>query len=113
MTTHKAKRMDNGEWVEGHFVEPNWIIGEEVDSSEEYFYPEFWTPIVKDTLCERVRGTEFFEGDEVTDGKVKAYVEYDDLYSWWQVVITTEAAGRLTSQLGTGNWKPTGKNKHD
>lgn len=52
----RAKRLDNGEWVEGYYVPDTnekfgYIIGKVVDACEEYFGPEWWYPVDPDTVC--------------------------------------------------------------
>ena len=103
MTTHKAKRIDNGEWITSMTIENKrsglWF--KDVDFK--------WVKVDPSTLCERVRGTEFFEGDEVyskTHDLTGIITYSENSYSWR--VRYGEESFRLDF---AEDWKPTGKNR--
>lgn len=61
---------DNG-WVDGYFVKSgntHYIIGEVVDTDEDYITPEFWTPVIPETVgqligVKDIDGVDIYEGD--------------------------------------------------
>lgn len=104
--THKAKDL-NGNWVEGYYVnygDPDLGIIV-INSSHILVNPS--------TLCQRVRGTDFFEGDEVrrVDYPMVGYLKFDYKNCHWY--ISGYGWSATIEELGLDNLKPTGKNIHD
>jgi len=114
----KAKRLDNSEWVEGycsnwkHFDGKKHIDVHTIDlggfSSREH-------EIDPSTLCQQVRGTEFFEGDEMIDEKGhKLYWKFSEKDLRWY--LATEYGDLRWSGgilITWDDWKPTGRNIYD
>jgi len=49
----KGKRKDNGEEIEGYFVGSkfgSYIVGEMIESNEEYCNLEFWYPVESESV---------------------------------------------------------------
>ena len=119
-TTHKAKDL-NGNWVEGWYeydpdalqVHALWVNSKKGFGNVKY-------PINPSTLCERVRGTDFFEGDEMISdlsGQV-GYLFYNSEFHKWQVEFKSRDGEVKKIDLWLAlqyqsSWKPTGKNIHD
>jgi hypothetical protein len=107
MMKAKAKRLDNGEWVEGYYVETpiaKYIsIPDRIGNSDCLIDPK--------TLCQQVRETDFFEGDEIEEvgGDIVGLVEWDGEGKKWQVF----SEGLRYGFDCVTDWKPTGKNIHD
>ncbi len=67
----KAKRIDNGEWVEGHLIQDedvSVILNKIINCNEEYFATEEWRPVDPKTICQftgfkDMNGVKIFEGD--------------------------------------------------
>ena len=105
---YKAKRLDNGEWVEGYYYN---------DFGDHYiYYPDIDVmvdiEIDPSTLCQQVRGTELFEGDEVElssrDEYAKlGYISWNDYHKSFMVKVDS------IHQRLDNYWKTTGKNKYD
>ena len=102
-TKHKAKDLE-GNWVEGYYWNDkgeHWIMVSDSSCPAHEISPS--------TLCERVRGTDFFEGDEITDGSGNRGV----------IVWNQDSCGFLVDFYDhgldeLGDWaKKTGKNIHD
>ena len=39
-----------GDWVEGYFVGPDFIVGEVIEADDECASLEFWVPVLVDTV---------------------------------------------------------------
>ena len=97
----RAKRIDNGEWVEGYFVIGKWYL----DEKERYailptdlcFYPHCeineWIEIDPETLCQYTGKTDEYE-KKIFEGDIVGFI---DLYS-------TESGYSESSCLGEVVW---------
>ena len=97
----KAKRLDNGKWIDGYYFRFN-----------DRHYISTGTEMIeidKKTVCQKVRGTSYFEGDEVTDGEGVGFIEWD-IDDCKYVVLETPYRHNINS---VDEWKITGKNIHD
>lgn len=111
----KAKRIDNGEWFEGYYVHldhTHFIIGlNVVDLDFEFGDAEEIDP---KTLCQQVRGTEFFEGDEfrsIHHPRIKGYLETD--HFGCRIVFGDYSTELNCKEELIKDWKPTAKNIND
>lgn len=101
----KAKTL-TGEWVKGYYSRMKnsaWIEG--------LNNPYCLHKINPSTLCQQVRGTEFFEGDEfeyIHARESKFYLAFDEKKLQW---ILENEYQKVSYNLS--RFKPTGKNKHD
>ena len=117
----KAKRVDNGEWIEGNLIGNNVIVGKIVDFNDEYFNTEFWYKVIPDTVCQFTGmvdngGIKIFEYDTVIANcapsgekqkKVKDHkcvVEYSELHHGWCVLILDHEPGErwMTGYMSYG-----------
>ena len=108
-TTHKAKDL-NGNWVEGWYYFFDHIHYLRC-VNDKGFHEDY--RINPSTLCERVRGTDFFEWDEVEHFgfDMIGNIEFDnDLLQYW-VYHKNRTGFALWSELR--NIKQTGRNRHD
>ena len=116
----KAKRLDNGEWVEGYYT-PLWSANDSeacainkgmIYDQDEQSLDTF--PVDPKTLCQQVRGTDFFEGDEVTAqgsySVLKGYWIYEESTRKWAIKQFDDKPSLDASYF---DWQPTGKNIHD
>ncbi len=107
----KAKTLQ-GKWVEGYYLRFNdfEIITPHSDQGFLEIDPK--------TLCQQVRGTEFFEGDVVTikgesNQDEEWFLVYEQ-YQWWlQLLIGDESDSIELTYDYTKDWQPTGTNIHD
>lgn len=116
----KAKRIDNGEWVEGWYeYDPSyetkhWIL--EIHERHSEGFSNNNHDIDPKTLCQQVRGTEFFEGDEVEmvgDNRFgSGFIEWSDEGFGWRVVHK-EGLPKGVATFHSFAWKPTGRNIFD
>ena len=116
----KAKRLDNGEWVEG-YIRPLWTpkgFNQKyaIDKAQSYTYYEDSLGVYEidpKTLCQQVRGTEFFEGDIVTAqgsySVLKGYWIYEESTRRWAI----KQLDNPSLDASYFDWQPTGKNIHD
>ena len=51
----KAKRVDNGAWVEGSLIGNDVIVGKIVEFEEDYFCTEFWYKVDPETVGQFTR----------------------------------------------------------
>lgn len=107
--THKAKRRDNGEWVEGDCIS-SYCIGVDFHGlTDEDVCFKAVHEIKPSTLCEKARGTDFFEADEVADGNITGFIKWDKGTFRWIVALTN----KIGMELYHTKWKPTGRNYYD
>lgn len=101
----KAKRLDNGEWVEG------WYDFSSEEHHINYAVSRFpsWIEIKPNTLCQQIKGTDLFEGDFVKTDKLEGFIEWLD-YTFYVKVWNGED---YQYHLLSDSWTPTGKNIHD
>jgi hypothetical protein len=120
MILHKAKRIDTGEWVMGFYLQ-TFDPTKEVNTPASHFIFEGVNikeavQINPSTLCQQVRGTEFFVGDEFANPKDDIqslfYIQYDDKLNQWWLMHENGSGITFADRLNIG-LKPTGKNKHD
>ena len=101
-TTHKAKDL-NGNWVDGWYYFFDHIHYLRCVNNKG-FHEDY--RINPSTLCERVRGTDFFENDIVTDGQDKYIITW--IRSGWYAKINNSY-----HSLSDYTFISTGKNRHD
>ena len=70
----KAKRVDNGAWVEGSLIGNDVIVGKIVEFEEDYFCTEFWYKVDPETVGQFTgmtdkKGKKLFEGDVYSMGE--------------------------------------------
>ena len=70
----KAKRVDNGAWVEGSLIGNDVIVGKIVEFEEDYFCTEFWYKVDSATVGQFTgmtdkKGKKLFEGDVYSMGE--------------------------------------------
>lgn len=78
---YRGKRKSDGKWVYGYLIGTNWIVGEVVDSSEEYICPEFWYNVIPETvgICTNEsdsKGEHVYSGDIVEDSEARYEIRY-------------------------------------
>jgi len=109
----KAKRLDNGKWVEGYLV--NCEYDNHTQSNIFRSSIDYWSAddveVDTKTLCQQVRGTELFEGDEVEVECKKYFIVWNNRYLDWEL----QATGKSLSYyiIRECEIKPTGRNIHD
>jgi hypothetical protein len=110
----KAKTL-TGEWVTGSHVQVNekHYILDSCGYDRVKKRPFYGHEINSLTLCQQVRGTEFFEGDEVeavinNQQHVIGFITYNEDSFRWEV----EVLGDIL-RWSLKDWKPTGKNIYD
>lgn len=99
----KAKRVDNGEWVEGYYAMLKYPLGVEHRIYNGYYeqdnpdYPEY--DIVElETVCQFTglldkNGKKIFEGDAITDDTGIGVIVWDNLACSFKVSYTKENKG--------------------
>ena len=83
----KAKRIDNGEWIEGHYTEcrGETFIGIDTSSMFEIFCPPVirWFKVSSETICQFTglcdkNGKKIWENDIIQYGTVAAAVKFGE-----------------------------------
>lgn len=102
----RAKRIENGEWVEGYFVKGKWYL----DEKEKYailpidlcFYPHFeineWIEIDPETLCQYtglkdMNGNLIWENDIVEDKRFNGF---------YKIVFRVRDGGWYVENINSG-----------
>lgn len=112
----KAKRLDNGEWVEGYYSNWKHFDGKkhiDVHTIDLGGFSSREHQIDPSTLCQQVRGTELFEGDEVQQKWMVANIFYCEETFSFRLKIWKEKEGDYFTFPFSKKWKPTGRNIHD
>lgn len=107
----KAKRLDNGEWITASPLEEDGKVHSlvYVEKDESTGFTDIQEiEIDPSTLCEQVRGKNFFEGDEVHDGISPGLITWHE--NGWVVMVDDEL---IIFHSLTDDWTLTGTNKHD
>ena len=113
----KAKRIDNGEWFEGYYMCidcTHFIVS--LGATDLLFDWGDAYEIDPKTLCQQVRGTELFEGDEVERHELKGFIVWNDEVKMFRIEVTGKTYEGETDTLNffiDDSWKPTGKNIND
>ena len=119
---YRAKRMDNGEWVEG-FLFPlcydnifRWCIGNEPlspnDYSELYGYNREWFYIDESTICQ-CTGLKDEDGKKIFEGDIVGYIDctstengYSEHYCRGRVAWDEETASfQVTERLSAESYE--------
>lgn len=116
----KAKSLYTGEWVEGYYeYDPCFTTTDHfINQPRDEGYCNQLIEIDPKTICQQVRGTDFFEGDVVTikgeSNKDEEWFLVYEQYQWWlQLLIGDESDSIELTYEYTKEAKPTGKNIHD
>lgn len=99
---YRAKRTDNGEWVEGFYLpigERTYIICEAesdcTDGENTDLYATEWYEVVPETVCQYTELTdenvrEIFEGDICKDGDNVVRILWNDKHQWGVEILKTD-----------------------
>jgi ethanolamine utilization protein EutQ (cupin superfamily) len=106
---YKAKRIDDGDWVAGYYweIKDTWYI-RQIQRLHIFDFK-----IDPSTVCEKVKGTEFFDGDEVSSERGTGYIEWNDTTLCWSVNYGAGERRTLWSILELEVVNKTGRNRHD